>query len=391
MRILAFNCGSSSIKCRVIDDASRAHGFELRVEGIGSAEPRMAIGESTRPLPRETDAFLAIDAALAELRARWPELGELDGVVHRVVHGAGLFTDPVIIAGEVLERLEELGRLAPLHNPPALHAIHGARELFPRPPHVAVFDTAFHATLPDDAREYALPVDIRTRFGIRRYGFHGISHGSVSARVGALLKREARELRIISCHLGSGASITAIDRGRSVETSMGMTPLEGLVMGSRAGDLDPGVVLELARRMTPDALEDLLNHKSGLTGLAGTADLREIERRAATGHVDCDLALSLYTHRIRKYLGAYAAVLGGVDAIVFTGGVGERSPLVRERSVATLGFLGAQIDEIRNRDVHVDALHPAVDVAARDSRVRIVVLRADEEQAMAAAAATLLR
>jgi acetate kinase len=143
--------------------------------------------------------------------------------------------------------------------------------------------------------------------------------------------------------------------------------------------------------MTPDALEDLLNHKSGLTGLAGTADLREIERRAATGHVDCDLALSLYTHRIRKYLGAYAAVLGGVDAIVFTGGVGERSPLVRERSVATLGFLGAQIDEIRNRDVHVDALHPAVDVAARDSRVRIVVLRADEEQAMAAAAATLLR
>jgi acetate kinase len=390
MRILAFNCGSSSIKCRVIEGASRQRGFELRVEGIGSAEARMVVGETTRPLPGKPDAIAAIDAALAELRARWTELGELDGVVHRVVHGADRFTEPVIIAGEVLERLEELGRLAPLHNPPAIHAIRGARELFPRIPHVAVFDTAFHATLPDDAREYALPAAVRTRFGIRRYGFHGISHGSVTARVAALLKRDARELRVISCHLGSGASITAIDGGRSVETSMGMTPLEGLVMGSRAGDLDPGVVLELARRMTPDALESLLNHEAGLTGLTGSADLSDIEHRARAGDADCDLALSIYTHRLRKYLGAYAAVLGGVDAIVFTGGVGEHSALVRARSVETLDFLGVRIDEIRNREARVDAQQPALDVATRESRVRIVVLRADEELAMTAAAAALI-
>src|SRR6185369_6281658 len=173
MRILAFNCGSSSIKCRVIDDAAHARGFELRAEGIGGASPRIVVGETTRPLPGDTDVRAAIDAALAELRARWPELGEIEGVVHRVVHGGERFTDPVVIAGEVLDTLDELGRLAPLHNPPAIHAIHGARALFPHCAHVAVFDTAFHATLPDDAREYALPVDIRARYGIRRYGFHG--------------------------------------------------------------------------------------------------------------------------------------------------------------------------------------------------------------------------
>jgi acetate kinase len=371
MRILAFNCGSSSIKCRIVDDAAASRPFELRIEGIG-------------------DASAAVDAALAELRAQWPALGELDAVVHRVVHGGELFTAPVLVTGRVLEQLAGLDALAPLHNPPALRAIRAAMELFPRTPHVAVFDTAFHATLPPHAREYALPAEVRAHFGIRRYGFHGISHGGVAARAAAFLKRDMRGLRIVSCHLGSGASITAIDGGRSVDTSMGMTPLEGLVMGTRAGDLDPGVLLDLAKQMDPNALEELLNRRAGMTGLTGTADLRDIERRASAGDADCILALSIYSHRLRKYIGGYAAVLGGIDAIVFTGGVGEHSARVRRSSVEGLDFLGVSLDEPVNRDVRVDAEQPIADVATPGSRVRILVLRADEERAMADAATALL-
>jgi acetate kinase len=390
MRILTFNCGSSSIKCRVVETDGEAHAFELRVENIGSDHARLFVGTVERAIPGKPDAAAAVDAVLAEMRACWPTLGELDAVVHRVVHGGDRFTAPVVIAGEVLKQLDALESLAPLHNPPAIRAIRGAIELFAAIPHVAVFDTAFHATLPRHTREYALPAEVRAKFGIRRYGFHGISHGGVAPRVAAFLKREARDLRVISCHLGSGASITAIDGGRSVETSMGMTPLEGLVMGTRAGDLDPGVLVELAKQMQPAALEELLNRRSGLAGLAGTADMREIERRATGGDADCALALSIYTHRIRKYLGAYAAVLGGADAIVFTGGVGEHSAFVRRRSVETLGFLGVAIDETRNHDAVVSETRPLIDVATPESRVRVLVLRADEEQAMANATATLL-
>jgi acetate kinase len=390
VRILTLNCGSSSIKCRVIDDLATAAGFELRLEDIGGNHTRIIADGVERPVAGVANAASAVDAVLAELRAQWPRLGELDAVVHRVVHGGERFTDPVIVSEAVLADLSALESLAPLHNPPAIRAIRGAVELFARTPHVAVFDTAFHATLSRAARAYALPTAVCAQFGIRRYGFHGISHGSVAARVAAYLERDARELRIISCHLGSGASITAIDGGRSVDTSMGMTPLEGLVMGTRAGDLDPGAVLELAKRMDVSALEDLLNHHAGIAGLAGTADQREIERRAAAGDADCALALSVYTHRLRKYLGAYAAVLGGVDAIVFTGGVGEHSATVRRRSLETLGFLGVELDEPRNLDAHVSAARPVIDVATAGSRVRLLVLRADEERAMADAATALL-
>jgi acetate kinase len=255
---------------------------------------------------------------------------------------------------------------------------------------VAVFDTGFHATLPRRAREYALPEDIRTRFGIRRYGFHGISHADVCARVATQLAKSPQDLRVISSHLGSGASVAAIEYGRSVETSMGMTPLEGLVMATRAGDLDPGVLLELARELQPAALAELLNKRAGLTGLTGTGDLREIERRAADGDEHCRLAISLYTHRIRKYLGAYATVMGGVDAIAFTGGVGEHSALVRHRCLQRLGFLGATLDEDRNRDARVSAELPVAEISTNESRVRILVLLADEEFAMARDAAKLL-
>jgi acetate kinase len=387
VRVLALNCGSSSIKCAVVDTVSGTRAFELHVENLAREAPLLTVGESSRKLAAGTDFASAIAAVLAELRDRWAALGKLDAVVHRVVHGGVRFTAPTLVEADVLARLAELERLAPLHNPPAIQAIRGARELFASIPHVAIFDTAFHTTLPARAREYALPAEVRSRFGIRRFGFHGISHGDVAARVATQLGKAPRELRVISCHLGSGASVTAIEYGRSVETSMGMTPLEGLVMGTRAGDLDPGIVCELARELGADALDALLNKNAGLQGLAGTNDLREIERRAGDGDEDCRLALSIYSHRIRKYVGAYATVMGGVDAIAFTGGVGEHSALVRHRCLQRLGFLGALLDEDRNREARVDARHPIRDIARDDSRARILVLRADEELAMARDAA----
>ncbi len=390
MHVLAFNCGSSSIKCAVLDTDSGARLFELRVENIGREETGLIAGDNRRKLAPNSNFAAAIGAVLDEFRNHWVDYGRIHAVVHRVVHGGERFTAPTLIDAGVLAQLGELERLAPLHNPPAIAAIRAAGELFANVPHIAVFDSAFHATLPPRAREYALPEDIRTRLRIRRYGFHGISHAHVSARVAGHLRKTPQELRVISCHLGSGASITAIEYGRSIETSMGMTPLEGLVMGTRAGDLDPGIVLELARELPPEALEELLNKHSGLTGLTGTDNLDAIERRAGEGDEGCRLAISLYTHRIRKYLGAYVAIMGGVDAIAFTGGVGEHSAMVRHRCLQRLGFLGARLDEERNRGAHVSGQSPVLDISQDDSPVRILVLRADEEAAMAASAAKLL-
>jgi acetate kinase len=372
VRILAINCGSSSIKCAVIEGSPGTRGFELRVER----------GD------RDTTAM--IDATLAELRQRWPQLGRLDAVVHRVVHGGERFVAATAIDDAMLAELRTLDHLAPLHNPPALHAVAGARELFPTIPHVAVFDTAFHASLPPVAREYALPEDIRTRYGIRRFGFHGISHGHVAKLAAAQLQRNTGELRLVSCHLGSGASITAIENGRSVDTSMGMTPLEGLVMATRAGDLDPGVVLQLSRHLPPEQLADLLNRGAGLLGLTGTDDMREIERREAEGDEACRFAVELYARRIRKYIAAYAAVMGGLDAVAFTGGVGEHSAAIRRRCVAGLEFLGVILDDGANRDAHLSGKAPMIDVATAVSRVRVLLIRADEELAMARDAASLL-
>ena len=390
LRVLAFNCGSSSVKCAVIDTGSGARHFELRIENIGGSAPRLIAGAESTELRGPLDDTGAIDAMTTGLRSRWTAIGKLDAVAHRVVHGGERFCSPCLIDADVVGRFEELERLAPLHNPPAFRAIRAARELYPNLPQVAVFDTAFHSTLPPRAREYALPAPVRERFGIRRYGFHGISHGDITARVATHLQRTPQELRIISCHLGSGASITAVEYGRSVETSMGMTPLEGLVMGTRAGDLDPGILLELGREYSAEALATLLNKESGLAGIAGTSDLQAIERRAAEGDESCRLALTLYTHRIRKYLGAYAAVMGGVDAIAFTGGVGEHSALVRQRCLDRLGFLGALLDSTANGNARVSERTPLADISRADSRVRILVLRADEENAMAAETARLL-
>ena len=347
MLIFALNCGSSSLKSAVIDTDRRLHVVDVRVQQLDTATLPATVGR-----------------VLQQLRERSRYHGRPDAIAHRVVHGGDRFVQPTRIDESVLAELDHLSHLAPLHNPPALAAIRRAREVYPQTVQVAVFDTAFHATLPPHAREYALPRDLSQRFGIRRYGFHGISHAHVMNAVAAELKVPAEKLRIISCHLGNGASITAIEHGRSVDTSMGMTPLEGVVMGTRAGDLDPGILLDLIQSGSfgSEELDALLNRQSGLTGLTGTNDMREIERRAGEGDEECRRALALYAYRVRKYIGAYAAAMGGVDAIAFTGGVGENSAGVRQACVQRLEFLGA----------------------------KIVVVRADEELAMALQTATLL-
>jgi len=386
MLILALNCGSSSIKSALIESADGRRLFDARVENIGAPESVLTSADARRTVQaRDHDA--AIKALLDEL----PAAQTVEAIVHRVVHGGERFVRSTLIEHDLLHELERLQHLAPLHNPPAVAAMHAARAALPDIPQVAVFDTAFHATLPRRAREYALPADTRQQYGVRRYGFHGVSHEHVMRSVAAHLRSEPQSLRIISCHLGAGASVAAIEYGRCVDTSMGMTPLEGLVMGTRAGDLDPGVVLNLLHSgMELGPLDQLLNKRSGLAGLTATSDMREIEQRAADGDESCRLAITLYSHRLRKYIGAYAAVMGGVDAIAFTGGIGENSALIRHRSLQRLEFLGAALDEDRNRDVRLTAGAPIAEISEERSRARLVVVRADEELTMVREAAALL-
>lgn len=375
MPILALNCGSSSIKSALIDSARRRRLADVRREDVDASGFSEAVAH-----------------VLHEMRARSAGHGEPDAIAHRIVHGGERFVRATQIDDTVLGEIEQLSDLAPLHNPPALAAVRQARAAYPQTPHIAIFDTAYHATLPRHAREYALPQDLRERLGIRRYGFHGISHSHVMHSVAAHVGAAPSELRIISCHLGNGASAAAIEHGRSVETSMGMTPLEGLVMGTRAGDLDPGVLVYVLQSGALDVstLDALLNKQSGMEGLTGTNDLREIERRAAAGDEQCRLALAIYAHRVRKYIGAYAAVMGGVDAIAFTGGVGENSAPMRAACLQRLEFLGAELDDRRNRDARLDAASGCCEISRSGSRTRLLVVRADEELAMAIETAALL-
>lgn len=393
MRFLVLNCGSSSIKSAVVDAARRQRLLDIRIENLGSADCMMCIDGSERTLGAGVGLEQAMGALITEVRARQGNLGPIRAVAHRIVHGGERFVRPAVLDPEVLRQIEALSRLAPLHNPPAIAAIRVARPAFADVPHIAIFDTAFHATLPRRAREYALPDDVRTRLGIRRFGFHGINHAHVMHAVAEYMHAAPHDLRIVSCHLGNGASLAAIEYGRSVETSMGMTPLEGLVMGTRAGDLDPGIILELlgSGGMDRRQLDELLNRRSGLLGLAGTNDMREVERRAAEGDEGCRLAIELYSHRIRKYIGAYAAIMGGVEVIAFTAGVGENSALVRHRSLQRLEFLGATLDEHRNGDARVDPDRACVEISEERSRTRLLVVRADEELQMAREAAAALR
>jgi acetate kinase len=381
--ILILNCGSSSLKAALVGDDGR-HVADVDIDDLGGA-PRLRIGGEQRQVAVAGIAA-ALQVVLDEFDQRGLLAAGLAAVGHRVVHGGERFSGPALIDASVEAAIEALEPLAPLHNPAALAGIRAARARLDAVPHVAVFDTAFHATLPRRAREYALPCELATRLGLRRYGFHGTSHAYVAEAAARWLGVKLASLRLVTCHLGAGASVTAVEYGRSVETSMGLTPLEGLVMATRPGDLDPGVVLTLLRSgLSVDALDRLLNHESGLVGLTGTADMREVERRAREGDDACRLALQIYAHRVRKYIGAYAAVMGGVDAIVFTAGIGEHSALVRHRIAQRLEFLGAELDEDRNRDAAVGSKMRVAEISAERARCRLLVVATDEEAAIAAA------
>ncbi len=293
------------------------------------------------------------------------------------MHGGDRFSEPVVIDDQVERTIEELVPLAPLHNPANLEGIRTARRVFPDVPHVAVFDTAFHATLPPYAYSYAIDRDIAKTYGIRRYGFHGTSHAYVSREAARLIGRPVEDSRVIVLHLGNGASAAAVRNGRSVETSMGLTPLEGLVMGTRTGDIDAGVVFHLCREagMSVNELDDLFNRKSGMLGLAGANDMREVHRLADAGDDEAALALEVYCHRLRKYVGAYFAVLGGVDAVAFTAGVGENDARVRAAALAGLDGLGISVDSARNEAPSADARVISPDGAP----VAVLVIPTNEE------------
>ena len=382
--VLVISCRSSSVKAAVVDGGG-AHRHELIVDGLGGA-PQLTVDGAERPV-EAAGVGPAVQLVLDELARLGVTGQDLAAVGHHVVHGGDRYSVPVLADATVEAAIAELGRLVPLHNPAAVEGLRVARSRLAGVPQVAVFDTTFHATLPRRAREYALPRALTDRLGLRRYGFHGLSHDAATTAAAAWLGVDRASLRIVSCHLGAGGSVTAVEYGRSVDTSMGMTPLEGLVMATRAGDLDAGVLLELLRAgHTLDDLDRLLHHDAGLAGLTGTADMRAVERRARAGDADCRLALQVYAHRVRKYIGAAAAAMGGVDAIVFTGGVGEHSATLRHRIVERLGFLGVEIDEDRNRDARVDATTRVAQVSVEHGRCPVLVVAGDVDGAIAAAA-----
>jgi acetate kinase len=390
MNILVINCGSSTIKAAVIDAASGARLAQARVERIDEAQPTVQVdGDAPAPCPPGGHAA-ALAHVLPLLAGR--AAGAIAAVGHRVVHGGERFTAPTRVDAEVEAAIEALIPLAPLHNPANLAGLRAARAALPDVPHVAVFDTAFHATLPRRARAYALPQEVVARHGLRRYGFHGTSHAWVAARAAERLGEALTDLRIITCHLGNGCSVAAVEYGRSVETSMGMTPLEGLVMGTRSGDVDPGVLIALLRsgEVDADGLDRLLNRQSGLAGLSGGGhDMRDIEERAAQGDDRAQLAIHVFAHRVRKYVGAYAAVMGGVDALVFTGGIGQNSALIRHSIAQRLEFMGVRLDDEANRGARATAEAPAVLLSVPHSRVKVLAVATDEEHAIARETALL--
>ncbi len=387
--VLVINCGSSSIKYELFDGETLRPLAQGLVERVGEEESgfRYQAGERTRtqaaPIP-DHDAGMALiaDTLTDPEVGRLRDAGELFAVGHRVVHGGERFVESTLVTPEVIAAIEEYARFAPLHNPANLVGIRAAQRLFSQAAHVAVFDTAFHQTMPPRAYLYALPYECYEDHGIRRYGFHGTSHRYLALEAARVLGRPPDEVRLITCHLGNGCSISAVAGGRCLDTSMGFTPLEGLVMGTRSGDLDPALVPVLAEALglATDEVIRLLNKESGLLGLSGVSnDMREVTQAAAGGNQRAELALEVFCYRVRKYIGAYLAALGGAEAVVFSAGIGENSPEVRRRVCAGLGELGIELDDLANES----AQGSVADISAADARVRVLVIATDEERMIA--------
>lgn len=400
MKVLVLNCGSSSVKFALIECGGQSEGTLARgeVEPVGAAQAtvRMETASPARSThraaaPDHTEAIRLALEALADPKhgviGAWEEIA---AVGHRIVHGGERFTDSVLMEEGVVRAIEECAELAPLHNPHNLRGYRAARQWLPQAAQVAVFDTAFHQTLPPRAYTYALPYELCARRHLRRYGFHGTSHRWMAERFAEIHGRGVEHFRLITCHLGNGCSMCAIAGGRSVDTSMGMTPLEGLVMGTRAGDVDVAAVLRLAQweRLSLDQTHDLLNYASGLRGISGLSnDMRTLLEAAARGHPRAELAIDVFCYRIRKYLGAYYAVLNGADAVIFTGGIGENAPEIRARVCESLDALGIRLDPERNRA----AVGREMEISSANAATRVWVIPTNEELLIARETVRTLR
>jgi acetate kinase len=387
MNILAVNCGSSSIKFRLFDIDRNvrliAKGLAERI-GQESASIYTVIEDRQEvrrelSLPDHRTAMHALHQTLVEGDSDLVgHVGRIDGVGHRIVHGGERFRNPVLITADVIDGIKEAARFAPLHCQPNIVGIAVAQELLPDIPHIAVFDTAAHQTIAPKAFLYGLPAELYEKYKIRKYGFHGINHSYVANEAAQILAQPLYDIKVITCHLGNGCSITAFEQGRSIDTSMGLTPLEGLIMGSRCGDLDPAVVLYLMDELglTTSEVADVLNKRSGLLGLCGNNDMRDIIAMAEKRDKRSQVAIEVFVYRIQKYIGAYVAAMNGIDAVVFTGGIGEHSPFIRERVAANLEYLGAHIEPEKN-----DGNETVF--SSDESRVTLMTIPANEEMVIA--------
>ncbi len=388
MNVLVINCGSSSLKFQLINsdtEAVLAKGLCERIGIDGRLTYQPAGGDKKtedKAMPTHTEAIqFVIDALTDAERGVVGSLEEIGAVGHRLVHGGEKFACSVVITDEVLAAMEECNDLAPLHNPANLIGVDACKKLMPNTPMVGVFDTAFHQTMPEKAYMYGLPSEYYDKYKVRRYGFHGTSHSFVSKRTAEILGASYDNLKTIVCHLGNGASICAVENGKSVDTSMGLTPLEGLVMGTRSGDIDPAILEFLAKKEDMDitALMNMLNKKSGVQGMSGlTSDFRDLWAGAEAGNKHAQTALDVFCYRVAKYVGSYVAAMNGVDAIAFTAGIGENDGGVRERVCKYLGYLGIEIDADANK-----ARGEEVMISTPDSKVKVLVVPTNEELAIA--------
>lgn len=385
MKILVINCGSSSLKYQLLDmdtEKVMCKGLCERI-GIEGGIVVHKVGDNSfevkEPLPTHAQAF----ASMLKLMTSGPgavvaSKDEIDAIGHRVVHGGEKFKTSVLVTEELIETIDQLSKLAPLHNPPQVMGIRSAQQVFgTNIPQASVFDTSFHQTMPPKAYIYPVPYEMYEKYGVRRYGFHGTSHRYVSARAAKILGKNPSQLKIVSCHLGNGSSICAVDGGKSVDTSMGLTPLAGLLMGTRCGDIDPSLVTFMQDELELDTkgVDNLLNKKSGMLGISGiSSDNRDIEKAAGEGNERAALAHNILVYEIKKYIGAYACAMGGLDAVLFTGGIGENSKGVRKHSCQGLGFIGLDYDDGKNQNGSDE-----FDFAADNSRVRALVVPTNEE------------